>query len=70
MFHSHSLSRSGNETLCGIYDGLKSRIYAYRRIVTGMPRHFLKHAKYHRKIMEAYEAVDGKKADRHFGPIY
>jgi DNA-binding GntR family transcriptional regulator len=64
-FHKHFLDRSNSEVLSQVASNLKSRIYAYRRLTMGIPRHFERHQIYHKKITEEYDVGNSQRVEKY-----
>lgn len=64
-FHNFFSENSGNNTLCQILQNLRHRIYQYRYTAVSMHRNLTKYVRHHESVLKAYEATDGKMAQRY-----
>ena len=64
-FHNFFSEHSGNKILFEILQNLRHRIYQYRYTTVSIHRHLAKYVGHHESVLKAYEASDGKMAQRH-----
>jgi len=64
LFHNFFSQHAGNAILCQMLENLRRRVYQYRYITIRIRNHFEKYLNHHQRILEAYEAFDGKMIEK------